>query len=110
MKSVTFWSILMVRVHNGLAEAAANQWVRRRTIEEAAETVPGFRHGQVLISADEPDLVCVICGWANKAAYEEWLSSPVRAKQATDLSEVVSADAKTLFFENLHTVSKMGHL
>lgn len=110
MKSVTFWSMLMVRVHNSQAEAAAQEWVKRRTVEEAAETVPGFRHGQVLISKDEPDLICVMCGWANKAAYEEWQNSPVRAKQATDLSEVVSADVKTLFFENLHTVLKTGHL
>ncbi len=85
---MTFWSMMMVKVLEGQAEEAAQVWIKNRIVEAAAETIPGFLHGEVMLSTDEPDQVCVMCGWEDKAAYEEWQSSPVRAKITTDLSSL----------------------
>ncbi len=103
---MTFWSILMVKVKNGNGEAAAQAWVKRRCVEEAAETIPGFRHGEVLLSPSEPDLMCVMCAWDDEAAYQAWQKSPVRAKQVTDLSPLFSGDVKTMIFQSIHAVPK----
>jgi heme-degrading monooxygenase HmoA len=97
--------MLMIKVHNGDAKAAAEAHTKRRSIEEAAESIPGFVHGETMLSTDEPDLFCVMCGWENEAAYQQWLDSPLRAKQVEDLTGVISADIKTLSFESVHVVS-----
>lgn len=103
---MTFWSMLMVKVNDSQAEAAAQEWIRRRCIEEAAETIPGFRHGEILLSTDERERLCVLCSWEDETFYKEWLNSPVRAKQFTDLSGRVSADVETLCFRSVHAVPK----
>lgn len=103
---MSFWTMLMIKVHDGNAEAAAQAHTKRRAIEEAAETIPGFLHGETLLSTDEPDLMCVLCGWENEAAYKQWQDSPVRAKQVTDLAGVLSGDIKTWSFRSVHSVAK----
>ena len=104
---MTFWTMLMIKVKDGTAEAAAQAHTKRRSIEEAAETIPGFVHGETMLSTDDPSLFCVLCGWENGAAYSEWQNSPLRAKQAEDLAEVISVkDVKTLSFQSVHVVAK----
>jgi heme-degrading monooxygenase HmoA len=103
---MSFFSMMMVKVLEGQAEEAAQVWIKNRIVEAAAETVPGFLQGEVMLSTDEPDQVCVMCGWEDKAAYEEWRNSPVRANITTDLSGAVSFDIKTVCFQSIHTVSK----
>ncbi len=103
---MTFWTMLMIKVHDGDAKAAADAHTKRRCIEEAAESIPGFVHGETMLSTDEPDLFCVLCGWENAAAYQEWQNSPLRAKQAEDLAGDISGDIKTLSFQSVHVVTK----
>ena len=103
---MTFWTMLMVKVHGGDAKAAADAHTKRRSIEEAAETIPGFVHGETMLSTDEPDLFCVMCGWEDEGAYQAWQDSPLRAKQVEDLAGVISAEMKTMSFQTVHTVSK----
>ncbi len=101
---MTFWTMLMIKDHNGDAKAVAEAHTKRRAIDEAAETIKGFKYGECMVSTNEPGLVCVLCGWEDEAAYKEWLDSPVRAKQTTDLATVISADVNTLSFESFHVV------
>lgn len=106
---MAFWTMLMIKVHNGNAGAAADAHTKRRSIEEAAETIPGFVHGETLLSTDDPGLFCVMCTWEDEAAYQAWQNSPVRAKQVEDLAGVISADSadvKTLSFRSVHSVAK----
>jgi hypothetical protein len=39
---MTYWTMLMIKVHDGDAKAAADAHTKRRSIEEAAESIPGF--------------------------------------------------------------------
>ena len=103
---MTYWTMLMIKVHDGDAKAAADAHTKRRSIEEAAESIPGFVHGETMLSADQPGLFCVMCGWENKAAYQAWQNSPLRAKQVQDLAGVISADWSTMSFQSVHTVEK----
>ena len=103
---MSFWTMLMIKAHDGNGEAVAKAHIKRRCVEEAQETIPGFLHGETMLSPEDPGLVCVMCTWEDEAAYQEWVDSPVRAKQTSDLAGVISADIKTYSFRNIHTVAK----
>ena len=103
---MTYWTMLMIKVHDGDAKAAADAHTKRRSIEEAAESIPGFVHGETMLSTDQPDLFCVMCGWENEAAYQAWQNSPLRAKQVQDLAGVISADSSTMSFQSVYIVEK----
>jgi len=103
---MTYWTMLMIKSHDGDAKPAADAHTNRRCIEEAAESIPGFVHGETMLSADDPGLFCVLCGWENEAAYKQWLASPLRAKQTQDLADLISADMNTMAFQTLHVVDK----
>lgn len=99
-----FCTMLMLKARDGNGEDVAMQHIKRRCVEEAAETIPGFLHGETMLSLDDPGLVCVMCTWENEAAYEEWTKSPVRAKQTEDLMKDISVDVKTYEFRYVHKV------
>ena len=101
-----FWTMLMIKVDRGDAEIAAKAHTDRRAIEEAAETIPGFLHGETMLSTDDPNLFCVLCAWKDEAAYEQWQNSPVRAKQTQDLAGTISGEIKTQSFRTMHGVPK----
>lgn len=103
---MTFWSMLMVKAIPDQGEQSAQAFIQRRCIEESAETIPGFQHGELLRSTTEPDLLCVLCSWDDEAAYQQWLDSPLRAKQLPDLAEVFTGDIQSLMFQTIHTVTK----
>lgn len=105
-QKITFQSILEVKVKSGTAKEAAEAHTKRRSIEECLETVAGFVHGETMVSTEDPNLMLVICGWENEAAYEQWQQSPVRAKQLTDLSGLIEADMKEAKFSSFHKVSR----
>ncbi|NJK88957.1 MAG: antibiotic biosynthesis monooxygenase, partial [Myxococcales bacterium] len=66
------------------ADKAIAAFIQRRCIEESAETIPGFRHGQLLQSTDNPGEVVVLTAWDDQASYQQWLDSPLRAAQFPD--------------------------
>jgi heme-degrading monooxygenase HmoA len=103
---MTFWSMLTTKVD---ADAAANTidvFVKRRCIEESAETIPGFQHGQLLQSTEDPGVPCVLYSWDDKASYQQWLDSPLRAAQFPDLQGITASDLVTGMFETVHDVAK----
>lgn len=105
---MSFWTMLMLKAHDGNGDAVAQAHINRRCVEEAQETIPGFLHGETMLSAEDPSLVCVMCTWEDEAAYKEWQNSPVRAKQTEDLMKLISVDVKTYSYRSIHTVAKPG--
>lgn len=103
---MTFWSVLMVKASPGQPDQSADAFICRRCIEESAETIPGFIHGELLRSASDPELLCVLCSWDDEAAYQQWLDSPLRAKQLPDMAAVFSSDIQSFTFQAIHAVSK----
>ena len=103
---MSYWTLLKIKAHDGNGEAIAQAHIKRRCVEEAQETIPGFLHGETMLSAEDPGLVCVMCTWENEAAYQAWVDSPVRAKQTADLAGVIAADIKTESYRSIHTVAK----
>ena len=103
---MSFWTMLMIKAHDGNGEAVAKVHINRRCVEEAAETIPGFLHGETMLSAEDPGLVCVMCTWEDEAAYQAWVASPLRAKQTEDLMKVISVDVESYAYRSIHTVAK----
>lgn len=103
---MAFWSMLTTKVPADKVDSSIAAFIKRRCIEESAETVPGFRHGQLLQSTDDPGVLCVLCTWDNKASYQQWLDSPLRAKQWPDLDGIFTGEIQSSMFESVHAVSK----
>lgn len=78
-------SILTIRVYSGQRQAAATAFMQRRVLEECAEAVPGYIHGELLLSVEDPDLLSVVTHWNSIAAVQQWWDSPVRQAQGTEL-------------------------
>jgi heme-degrading monooxygenase HmoA len=104
---MSFWTMLMIRAHDGDGAAVSEAHINRRCVEEAAETIPGFLHGETMLSADDPALVCVMCTWEDEAAYKAWIGSPVRDKQTEDLAKMLAdVDVSTALYRSIHTVTR----
>jgi len=103
---MTFWSMLTTKVPEDKADSSIAVFIRRRCIEESAETIPGFRHGELLQSTDDPGVLCVLAAWDDKASYQQWLDSPLRAKQWPDLQGILTSEVQSSMFESVHEVEK----
>lgn len=102
--NIQFWSFLEIKVLDATAEEAAEIHTNRRCVEECAETIDGFQYGETMISAEDPSIATVVCGWADKSAYEEWQKSPIREKQLQDLVGKVKAETREHTFKSFHKV------
>ena len=99
---MTVRSLLSFRVHPGQREAAAQAYARRRVLEECAETIPGFLGGELVLSQEDPDLLCVIALWDSAASYQQWLASPVRAAQGPELAPFLAQTPSSAMFDVAH--------
>ncbi|MCL1067405.1 hypothetical protein L2735_11380 [Shewanella olleyana] len=101
-----FHSYMVITVKHQKDCDVAKTWTERRCIEEAAETIPGFKYGEILEDPSEPLQTIVHCCWTNKSSYEEWLSSPVREKQEQDLAEYAPVlEFRNILLDSKHYVS-----
>jgi len=91
---MTFWSMLTTKVPEDQAASSIAAFIKRRCIEESAETVPGFRHVELLQSTDDPGVQCVLCSWNDKASCQQWLDSPLRAKQWPDREAIFTGEVQ----------------
>lgn len=82
---MTAVSQMTMKLRPGQRDAAIAAFKARRVLEECAEAVPGFEHGELLMAEDCPDTVCVTAHWADAAAFQAWAAHPVRARQEADL-------------------------
>ncbi|NJK88937.1 MAG: antibiotic biosynthesis monooxygenase [Myxococcales bacterium] len=103
---MTVWSMLTTKVAADAADSTIAAFVNRRCIEESAETIPGFQHGQLLQSTKDRGVLCVLCAWDDKASYRQWLDSPLRAKQFPDLQGILTGNLETGEFVSVHDVEK----
>lgn len=101
-----YMSMIMVTANNKTANETARLWIDRRCVEEAAETIPGFQRGEVLVQEGADNKICVLCVWNKKSDYDAWLKSPVREKQGEDITPILSAEVSTICFERVHEVDK----
>jgi heme-degrading monooxygenase HmoA len=79
-------------------------FVARRVIEECRETIPGFVHGELLLSEDDPDALCVTVEWLNRQAFDAWQTSAVRAAQGAGLAHLVQTLPVSQLFSSVHIV------
>jgi heme-degrading monooxygenase HmoA len=104
----------MIKVPGDKVDVATKAFVKRRIIEECAETIPGFLHGDLMTSHEKDGQICVMCKWTDKAAYDEWAASPVRAKQNEDAVGFTldagfgAEDVHTLMFDGVHSVAGLS--
>ncbi len=80
----SYLSVLMLRSPPDRLDEAIAQFQERRVLETCRDAVPGFVSGRLLKSQDDPQLACVICEWVDRAAFEQWMSSPLRSPQVAE--------------------------
>ena len=79
-----FVSVLMLRSPPGRLDEAIAQFEARRVLETCRDAVPGFVSGRLLRAVDDADVACVICEWIDRAAFEQWMASPLRGTGGSD--------------------------
>ena len=97
MKMSLCRSFLHARALPGKRAELVQAFTGRRVLQECREAVPGCLGGELLLSASEPDALCVTVLWASPADHHAWLASPVRVAQGPALAAwLASADAPVL--------------
>ncbi len=108
---MSYWTLLMIKVPTEEVEAVGQGFIDRRILEECAETISGFLHGELLSSIDVEGQYCVLCNWTDKSAYDAWVASPVRDKQNADaLGFTIDkgfgvSDIRTVAYNSRHRVT-----
>jgi heme-degrading monooxygenase HmoA len=95
---------LSVRALPGRRDELVTAFVAHRVIEECRETISGFLHGELLLSEDDPDALCVTVEWQDRQAFDAWQTSPVRAAQGAVLAHLVQALPVSQLFRRQHVV------
>lgn len=96
-------SVLQLRSPPDRRAEAIAQFMQRGVLQICRDAVPGFLSGRLLQSQDDPDLACVICEWTDRAAFEQWMSSPLRSPNVPDrLFEPSGRSALFELVEELH--------
>lgn len=97
-------SVLSLRSPPGRREEAIVQFIERGVLQTCHDAVPGFLSGRLLRSADDEDLTCVICEWADRAAFEDWMSSPQRSPSHPD--RIFEPSGRSALFESVHMLRR----
>lgn len=79
-----FVSVLMLRSPAGRLDAAIAAFEAQGVLSTCRDAVPGFVSGRLLRSLDDGEAACVICEWADRAAFEQWMASPLRGSGGPD--------------------------
>lgn len=85
-----FQSVLVVRVKSGQGPDAMRAFLRRGVLSECARTIPSFIEGELRVSADDPDRVCVLAKWRDIEGYRAWGDHPARAAQLADIGHLIA--------------------
>lgn len=92
-----YFSVLTLRSPPGRLDEAIAQFIDRRVLETCRDAVPGFVSGRLLRSQDDDTQACVICEWTDRAAFEQWMTSPRRGPATPD--RVFEAAGRSALFE-----------
>lgn len=88
----------------GQRDALLRAFLDHRVLEDCRAAIPGFLGGELLVSEDDPDALCVTVEWADKKSFEDWQASPIRAAQGTALGALLRALAPSQLFRRAHAV------
>ena len=97
-------SLLNLRSPPGRREEAIAQFIERGVLQTCHDAVPGFLSGRLLRSADDEDLTCVICEWADRAAFEQWMNSPLRGSPHPD--RIFEPSGRSALFESVQMLRR----
>ncbi|MCL1066704.1 antibiotic biosynthesis monooxygenase [Shewanella olleyana] len=102
---MSFHSFMMLTVADDNNAELIKIWKERRCIEEAAETIAGFKYGEVLASDEDPRVTYIHCCWEKESCYQAWLDSPLRNKQIEDLTPIANVlEIKNILLTSKHLV------
>lgn len=102
-----FLSILQLRSPPGRREDAIAQFIENRVLETCRDAVPGFLSGRLLRSQDDETLVCVICEWTDREAFEQWMNSPRRGSGGSGgASRIFEAAGRSALFELVQSLAR----
>lgn len=90
-------SVLMLRSPEGRLDEALTQFMGNRVLETCRDVIPGFLSGRLLRATEDPNQACVICEWVDRAAFEQWMTSPHRRSSAP--GRVFEPSARSQLFE-----------
>lgn len=90
-------SVLSLRSPPGRREEAIAQFMDRGVLQTCRDAVPGFLSGRLLRSQDDEGLACVICEWADRQAFEQWMASPLRSSAHPD--RIFEPSGRSALFE-----------
>lgn len=90
---------LEIRVHPGQRDTTIAAFKARRVFEECGAAISGFLGAELLVSADDPDVLWVIAHWQDREAAKAWMSSPVRDAQNLDMVHFASEPPISRLFE-----------
>lgn len=90
------------RVHPGMRDEAAHAFIQLRVLEDCAQAVEGFLDGEMMLSHEDPDLMYVTALWASESAYQQWLTSPVRAAQGQALTPYLADVPSAALLQIVH--------
>ena len=80
----------------------------RRILEECLETISGALDGELLLSNEDPDALCVTVLWSSVDAHLAWLASPVRAAQGPALAALVATVEPPVLMSVAYTLRSPG--
>ena len=95
---------LSARALPGRRDALVATFLALRVIEACRETIPGYVDGELLLSEDDPDALCVTVQWINRQAFDTWQTSPIRAAQSAGLAHLLQALPESQLFSTQHVV------
>jgi quinol monooxygenase YgiN len=77
---------------------------RRIAVLETSSHQAGWRGGQLLVDASDPDAALVIARWDSPAAYQGWLDNPAREEIGDQLEPFLAADPEGGLVELVYEV------
>jgi heme-degrading monooxygenase HmoA len=97
-------SVLRFALLPGRRDDFVETFGRIRVLETSSGQA-GFRGGQLLVDAEDPDAALVIARWDSPAAYRGWLDNPVREDIGEQLRPFLVDDPQGRVFDVVREVS-----
>lgn len=103
---MTFRAWLSIRAKPGRRDELAAAFVARRVLEECRDAIPGYLQGELLLSEDDADALCVSVVWADRQSFLDWQVSPVRLALEPALMHLVQSAEPSRLFGSVHRVAR----
>lgn len=103
---MTYRAWLPAYAKPGQRETLVHAFIEQRVIEQCRQSIPGFCSGELLLSEDNPDLLCVTVEWIDRQSFLDWQASPVRAAQTPALAALLCTLPVSQLFQRVQVVPK----